>query len=671
MHSGAGTDRIQPELLPLECSWPGEGDFRQSMVDIRQGGEPLCGFRVSSVRSEAFSAPAQLPGFLRKGDEQNLVIALTDDHTGLVLELRYAMIAEHDAIVRSLVIRNETDRSVSVERAFSARVQLPPGVQDILHLPGAWARERNIERRRPGTGTFSFGSLRGASSHSFSPSAALLADGTGERSGECYGFSLVYSGNFLFSAETDQDGGMNILMGLNPEGFSWNLAPGEVFETPELVMIHADDGLGGLSRRFHRFTRERILPGRWAERARPILLNNWEATYFDFDEEKLGRIIDSASELGIELFVLDDGWFGERNNDTTSLGDWFVNRNKLPGGIEAVARKAHEAGMQFGLWFEPEMVSEESELFRQHPDWCLHIPGRERPEGRNQLVLDLCRGEVRDALFASISEILDTGLIDYVKWDMNRSAAPLYSPAYSDEPMGNCAYRYAAGLYGLFGRFTAAYPDILFEGCSGGGGRFDAGVLAYMPQYWTSDNTDAYDRIAIQEGTSIFYPPVSMGSHVSAVPNHQTGRLSSPAFRFAVAAAGNLGYELDPLSLGVEERLEISWQIAFYRKHRKLIQGGDFYRLEPSGVGEHAWITVARDGSEFMLFWFHPEGAVNRAPSRLRLFGIDSASSYLEEAEGKLYGGDELIHHGLIHNWGDAGGLSLIRYFHAEGERLR
>jgi alpha-galactosidase len=640
------------------------------MVDIRQGGEPVCGFRVSSVHSKPFSAPSQLPGFLRKGDEQYLTITLSDNHTGLVLELRYVMIAEFDAIVRSLVIRNDTDRALSVERAFSALVQLPPGERDLVHLPGAWARERRIERHRPGTGTFSFGSLRGASSHFFSPSAALLEPGTGERSGEARGFSLVYSGSFLFSAETDQDGGMNVLMGLNPEGFSWNLAPGKRFETPELVMVYADDGLGGLSRRFHRFTRERIIPERWAGRERPVLLNNWEATYFDFDEDKLGRIIDSAAELGIELFVLDDGWFGGRNDDTTSLGDWYVNRKKLPGGLEAVAKKAHEAGMQFGLWFEPEMVSEESELFRLHPDWCLHIPGRPRPEGRNQLVLDICREDVRDALFNSLSGILDTGLIDYVKWDMNRSAAPLYSPVFAEEPMGNCAYRYAVGLYELFGRFTSAYPDILFEGCSGGGGRYDAGVLAYMPQYWTSDNTDAFDRIAIQEGTSLFFPPVSMGSHVSAVPNHQTGRRSSSAFRFAVAAAGNLGYELDPLSLGVEERLEISWQISFYRKHRKLIQGGDFYRLEPSGVGEHAWITVARDDGNFILFWFHPEGSVNRAPSRLRLFGIDSASSYIEEAEGTVYGGDELLHRGLIHNWGDAEGLSAIRYFHTYGEQL-
>jgi alpha-galactosidase len=394
VHSDPG-HTIQPELLPLECIWSGEGDFRCPMVEITCAALPLTGFRTVSVSKEPFPAPAGLPGFRRRTEDQYLTLFLEDPLSKVSLSLHSAMAGEYDALIRSLSITNNSDREITIHKALSAMVSLPEASRELLYLAGAWARERFPRRIRLDKGLFSFGSTRGESGHHFSPVAAILPPETDEKNGPVYGFSLLYSGNFLFQAETDQDNRLTLSTGIHPEGFAWKLPPGGRFETPEAVMVYAENGLGGLSSRFHRFTCDRIMHPRWAKKERPVLLNNWEATYFDFDQQKLERIIDASSDLGIELFVLDD---------SGSPGDWQVNRDKLPGGLEAIAGRAHEKDMLFGLWFEPEMISRESELFRAHPDWCLRIPGRELPEGRNQLVLDLCRSDVREYIYSAVSE---------------------------------------------------------------------------------------------------------------------------------------------------------------------------------------------------------------------------------------------------------------------------
>jgi alpha-galactosidase len=669
VHSDPG-HTVQPELLPLECIWSGEGDFRSSMVELTSGAVPLTGFRTASVSTDPFPSPEGLPGFRHRADDQYLTLSLEDSFSRVILGLHYAMAGEYDAVIRSLSITNNSDRDIIIHKALSALVSLPEASRDLLYLTGAWARERSPRRIRLDKGLFSFGSMRGESGHHFSPVSAILSPESDEVSGSAYGFSLLYSGNFLFQAETDQDNRLTASMGIHPDHFAWTLPSGGRFETPEVVLVYANDGLGGLSRRFHHFTCDRVIHPRWAKKERPVLLNNWEATYFDFDQQKLERIVDASFGLGIELFVLDDGWFGKRNDDTGSLGDWQVNAEKLPGGVEAIAKRAHDKGMLFGLWFEPEMISRDSDLFRAHPDWCLHIPGRELPEGRNQLVLDLCRRDVREYIYTAVANILDKGCIDYVKWDMNRSIAPLYSPFFPDEPMGNCAFRYQKGVYELMGRLTEAYPDILFEGCSGGGGRFDLGMLYYMPQYWTSDNTDAVERAVIQEGTSIFFPQITMGAHVSAVPNHQTGRKTPLSMRYTLAAAGNLGYELDPLALSETEKTAVKEQIAFYRKHRILVQTGQFYRLNPSREGEKAWLIVSPDRSSFMLYRIRLTGGANEGPSLLRLRGLDPEKHYREHSTDLLYGGDQLMERGLYYQFNSGERGAFLSFFSAaiEGE---
>ena len=458
----------------------------------------------------------------------------------------------------------------------------------------------------------------------------------------------MYSGNFLAGAEVDQYETTRVFMGINPFDFSWRLQPGESFQTPEAVLVYSAEGIGGMSRTYHRLYRTRLSRGRYRDLERPILVNNWEATYFDFNAQKIEAIAETASELGIELFVLDDGWFGKRDDDRSCLGDWVVDRNKLPDGLEDLARRVNDKGLQFGLWFEPEMISPDSDLYRAHPDWCLHVPGRRRTEGRRQLILDLSRQDVRDYLYEAISGILASSPISYVKWDMNRNMTEIGSAQMDAEGQSEIAHRYMLGLYDLLERIVTAFPDVLFESCSGGGGRFDPGMLYYMPQTWTSDDTDAVERLKIQYGTSIVYPVSSMGAHVSAVPNHQLHRMTSLEMRGDVAMSGNFGYELDLTVFTDEEKEIVKDQVATYKELRGLIQTGDLYRLKsPFEGNETAWMMVSGDRQEAVVFYFRTLAEPNPALRRLRLAGLDAAAVYVMDGyEGEL-AGDRLMNFGI------------------------
>jgi alpha-galactosidase len=643
---------ISLDTLPQEYPAFGNTDFRSPAYQVRQeDGSTVTSLEYRSYR--IFDGKPALPGlpstYVESDREaETLEIILADDLIGLEVTLSYTVFEEFDAIARSVSFCNHGSKPFTLLRALSASFDFSGSDYEMLHLAGDWARERYVVRRSLCPGSQSIESRRGASSHQHNPFFALMTPGTNEDSGEVFAMNLVYSGNFIAQAEVDRLGGTRLAIGINPFEFSWRLAPGESFQTPEAVMIHSDSGLGGMSRKFHDLYRSRLCRGSFRDRERPILVNNWEATYFDFDAEKILALADKAKALGIELCVLDDGWFGKRDDDRSSLGDWKVDARKLPRGLADLAEGVGQKRLGFGLWFEPEMISPDSELYRAHPDWCLHAPSRPRSEGRHQLVLDFSRPDVRRCVIDSVSAILSSAPISYVKWDMNRHMTEVGSSQLPPDRQKETYHRYILGVYEVMGAITSAFPDVLFESCSGGGGRFDPGILAYMPQTWTSDNTDAVSRLKIQYGTSLVYPPVTMGSHVTAVPNHQVGRTTSLAFRGQVAMSGNLGYELDLGKLSETEQAEVARQIAFYKTVRPLVQFGDFYRmLSPFDGGQTAWMFVSKDKGEawavYMLAFAEPNSAV----PVLKLKGLDPDVSYIVSETGKAYGGDELMGAGL------------------------
>lgn len=478
---------------------------------------------------------------------------------------------------------------------------------------------------------------------------ALAAKDTTETTGAVYAFNFVYSGNFTAGVEVDQIFKARVYMGLNDYDFSWILEPGKDFQTPEVVMVYSSEGFGGMSRTMHDLYRRYLVRGRYRDEVRPILANNWEATYFDFDEDKILALAKEAADFGVELFVLDDGWFGRRDNDDCSLGDWSVYKEKLPDGIAGLAVKIKEYGMKFGLWFEPEMVSPDSDLYREHPDWCIHVPGRMRTECRNQLVLDLSRQEVRDYIVSTISHVLDTADIAYVKWDMNRHMTELGSAGLDSRRQKEMPHRYMLGLYEVLEKIVSSHPDVLFESCSGGGGRFDPGMLYYMPQTWTSDDTDAVERLFIQYGTSFAYPVSTMGSHVSAVPNHQAGRITSLAMRGDVAMSGNFGYELDLMKLTEEEKEILRDQIIQYKDLRTFVPSADMYRLMSPFEGNHtAWMFVSKDGRDIFAAYFQILCEVNPGIRRMKFTALDPEAMYEIVGEDQDYRGDELMEIGLV-----------------------
>lgn len=644
--------RISLDTLPQEYPGYGTSDFRSPAYQVKLAdGTRITELTYSSHRIN--SGKPALPGLPAVYTEQDseaetLELELIDTVSGLTVTLFYTVFFDFNAIVRSVGITNAGQSAVELERVLSASLDFADSDYDALYLSGAWARERHVQRRKLAPGVTGISSRRGSSSHQQNPFIALLRPDANEHQGEVYGFSLVYSGNFVAEAEVEQFGTTRLQIGINPFDFGWRLEPGERFQTPEVVMVYSGEGLGGMSRTFNRLYRTRLCRGQHRDQVRPILVNNWEATYFDFNADKIEAIAKAGSELGIELFVLDDGWFGRRDKDNCSLGDWFEDRRKLPGGLEDLARRVEATGLQFGLWVEPEMVSPDSDLYRSHPDWCLHVPNRRRTEARDQLVLDMSREDVRTYLYERLSAIFSSVPISYVKWDMNRNMTEIGSALVPAERQKEIAHRYILGLYDLLERLTTEFPHILFESCSGGGGRFDPGMLYYMPQTWTSDDTDGVERLKIQYGTSLVYPVSTMGAHVSAVPNHQVERITSLNFRGDVAMSGNFGYELDLTKFTQEEKETAKRQIEFYKQIRSLVQQGDLYRLRsPFEGNDTSWMFVSGDQEEALLFYFRVLAEPNAPLRSVKLEGLDPSKNYRLDPSGEVFGGDRLMYAGI------------------------
>jgi len=621
------------ENLCLEYSSFGKGDFRESSLLFSiKSGDRVSDFvykehRIIKGKPRMFSG---LPESYADNTEcATLVVVLQEKVLALRLELSYCVFEDCDTIVRRASLVNETDEPITLERLASLQLDLDSDRYDLVTFDGTWARERYRNERPLTTGIVVNDAKTGVSSSRHNPCVFLKTPGAGESQGDCYGCNLIYSGDHSETLEVSPYGKTRLLTGINPATFRWLLHPGEKFQSPEAVLTFSHEGLNGASRHFHQFVNSHIIRGDWKNHQRPILVNNWEGTYFNFTEHRLLSLAKEAADLGIELFVLDDGWFGSRDDDKTSLGDWTVNTRKLPDGLAALSKQIHSLGMLFGLWCEPEMVSKQSELYRTHPDWMVALPNREPSPGRNQFLLDLTRGEVRDYLFKALSTIWNLAEVDYVKWDMNRPFSDMHSntPAFRQDEFN---HRYMLGLYELLDRFTQAFPHMLFESCASGGNRFDLGMLCYMPQTWTSDNTDPLCRMYIQEGTSCGYPISGMGAHVSSSPNHQTLRTTTLESRFNVASFGLLGYEMDLTSLNAQEKDCVKDQIGFYKLHRSLIQYGEFFRVDPIGTtaNQSVWVVATPDRSEMLVLFFQKLNIPNAGADILKLPMADPQATY-------------------------------------------
>ncbi|MGD6876294.1 alpha-galactosidase [Bacillus infantis] len=647
-HPYADDPAFSLETLRQEYPVYGSSDFREPAIVVKRNGfNHIPDFRYE--RYQVMEGKPLLKGLPATYTEENgeaatLQIVLRDEKLQAELVLNYTIFKNHPAITRSARLKNEGEEPLEIDRLMSASIDFPDSNFEFIHLSGTWSRERHVKERKLQAGIQSISSIRGASSHHHNPFAALARPDATEHSGEVYGINFVYSSNFIIQAEVDHYEAARLTAGIHPFGFHWSLGKKESFQSPELVMIYSDSGLNGMSQAFHNLYRKHLIPAQWRTKERPILINNWEATYFNFNEEKLVNIAKSAAELGIELFVLDDGWFGKRNDDTTSLGDWETDESKLPNGLEKLAEKIKETGMKFGLWFEPEMISPKSRLYEKHPDWAVG-----QTLGRNQLVLDFSREEIVEYLYEKMSGIILTTGLSYIKWDMNRNITEAFSANLPAGQQGEFFHRYILGVYRLYEKLTAEFPEVLFESCAGGGGRFDPGMLYYAPQAWASDDTDAVERLKIQYGTSFAYPLYSIGSHVSAVPNHQTLRETPLSTRANTAYFGTFGYELNPLSLSDEERSRISEQVSFYKQHRRLIRDGHFYRLlSPFEGNETAWLTVNEDKTEALVGWYKVLAMANPAKQQmLKLSGLDPSIKYQISGSSRSYYGDELMQSGL------------------------
>ncbi|EJT5917379.1 alpha-galactosidase [Clostridium perfringens] len=651
----ADTDNIsgfQLELIPQECPTFGATDLRSPSLEFQyEDGTSATDLRYKSHRIyEGKQRLSGLPAVYVESEEEatSLEITLVDSLKNLEVVLTYNVFEDFDAITRSLKIVNNSGEKINIERVLSANVDFTTDEFDFIQLSGSWGRERHILRNPLRSGSQAIESRRGASSHAQNPFMALCSKDANEEYGDVYGFNLVYSGNFLANVEVDMYRNARAQIGINPFDFKWLLESKEEFQAPEVVLVYSSKGLNGMSQIYHNLYRKRLCRGNYRDKVRPILINNWEATYFDFNEVKIKEIAKEASKLGMELFVLDDGWFGNRNDDKSSLGDWFVNEGKLKGGLSKLAKDINNMGLKFGLWFEPEMISPISKLYEKHPNWCIHIPGRTRSQARSQLILDLSRKEVCDYIIESVSKILESANISYVKWDMNRNMTEVGSLELTSERQRETAHRYILGLYRVMEEITSRFPNVLFESCSGGGGRFDPGMLYYMPQTWTSDDTDAIERLKIQFGTSMVYPPISMGCHVSAVPNHQANRTTPLETRGVSAMAGNFGYELDITKLSEEEKEELKEQISLYKEIRGTVQFGTLYRLKsPFNSNEVAWMMISEDKNEVVVSYVRQWALVNESFSNLKLTALDKDSEYEIIGEDTILSGDELMYIGL------------------------
>ena len=626
-------DDFMLEMTPQEYPGYGSTDLRTPAVELQfSDGTSATDFRYESHNIYAGKNKLNnLPATYVEDENEAMTLELTlvDSLKNVKLILSYSVFEEFDAITRSVKIINESNEDVNINRVLSANVDFRDSDYELLQLSGAWARERHIIRKEIRSGSQSIGSRRGSSSHAQNPFMALVRKDTTEQHGEVYGFSLIYSGNFLANVEVDMYENARAQIGINPFDFTWLLKSKEEFTAPEAVLVYSNEGLTGMSHIYNCLYGKRLCKGKYRDEVRPILINNWEATYFDFNETKIKEIAREATNLGMELFVLDDGWFGKRDDDNSSLGDWFVNEEKLKGGLNKLATEINEMGLQFGLWFEPEMVSPISELYKEHPDWCIHIPGRNRSEARRQLILDYSREDVCNYIIEKISEVLSSAPISYVKWDMNRNMSEIGSAKLPANRQREVAHRYILGLYKVLEEITTRFPDVLFESCSGGGGRFDPGMLYYMPQTWTSDNTDAIERLKIQFGTSMVYPNASIGCHVSAVPNHQVDRITPIETRGVVAMSGNFGYELDITKLPESEKEIIKEQVKLYKEIRETIQFGKCYRLSsPFENNDIAWMFISKDCEEIIVSFVRTLAKPNSKFISLKLVGLDESSKY-------------------------------------------
>lgn len=636
------------DALPQEYPVMGTGDYRSSALIIRNADDSDCcdlryvGYQIRKGKYALKGLPAV---YAAEEEAETLEIVLEDAISKVQVRLLYGVLEKDDIITRSAVITNCGKDEILVEKAASACLDFITGDFDLLSFYGRHAMERNLQREKIAHGNFMIGSRRGTSSHQYNPAVLVAGTNTTEDAGSCYGMVFVYSGNFRCEAEKDQYGQTRVMMGLHDELFHYPLKQEETLIVPETILSYSKEGFGQLSLQFHHCIRDHICRGKYNKEVRPVLLNSWEAAYFDFNGEMICKLAKEAAELGMDLIVMDDGWFGKREDDNSGLGDWQVNEEKLGCTLGEMIQRINALGVKFGIWIEPEMVSEDSDLYRRHPDWVLCIPGRKPVYSRNQLVLDFSRAEVREAVFLQICQVLDQGNIEYVKWDMNRSLSEAYS---MEHHQGKVMYDYVLGVYEFLERIIERYPNLFIEGCSGGGGRFDAGMMYYTSQIWCSDNTDAIDRLRIQYGTSFFYPTATVGSHVSAIPNHQTGRSTSLHTRGIVAMAGNFGYELDPGKLTEEEKEAIREQIKVYRGDAELIQNGDYYRLSNPFLDEYAaWMFVSSDKKRVLLYAVMLEIHGNMTVNYVRLKGLLEDGIYQEVQTGKRYFGAALMEAGI------------------------
>ena len=656
------------DFFPMEYPSGGLGDFRESCINVRNE----AGCMGSEFFYDSHEIKPGKPGleglpasFGSADDVTTLEITCLDPVLGLQVILSYSAFEKEDIITRSVRVVNRGESHLKLEKVYSACLDMDNEGFELLTLHGSWARERHIQRRPICYGKQLVSSTKGESSHQEHPFIALVTPGTTQQQGKVYAMHFVYSGNFIGQAELTQFDSVRMVMGIHQEEFCWNLAPGEGFQAPEVVLTFSQEGLGKMTRSLHDFYRRHMIRGKYKDQKRPILINNWEATYFDFNTDKLLDIAREAKKDGIEMLVMDDGWYGKRNSDNSSLGDWVVNEEKLPGGLTHLVEEVKKIGLKFGIWFEPEMISPDSRLYREHPDWAIHIEGRKITQSRQQYVLDLSNPEVVDYAYESVARILRSAPIDYVKWDMNRQLSDLGSAYLPKDCQQEIFHRYVLGVYQMQERLINEFPDLLLENCSGGGARFDPGMLYYSPQIWCSDDTDAVERLEIQEGTALIYPLSAIGAHVSVCPNHSVGRVTPFETRAHVALAGTFGYELDITKLPKEDRSQIKDQTALYHKYNDLIRNGDYYRIASFSENGHydCYMVVAKDKAEALVTYVQVRGLPNNKSRKFRLQGLDSHAAYWLEGTDETYTGELLMKAGYLFKdfWGDA--VSRLYHF--------